>query len=351
MSEPESKPESSFQWLHMVAIAIVYGVMIFIACSLIWQTNIWSMYFAYALLVPCLFIFGFWAALGPGILWLRVVVFSSLGPLLAVAGVAGLAIFPSNGGIVGFESSSGSALVMVFMAAFAVCVACQIPYWFFRIVFGWQLIQENRDWREKKISLKDIFFLTAVFAVGIALPGYAVNIFNDVLADQIKVGYTEMVPTDEMDADGVPLEFKSVLVTEENIKEIKELRKSQADSGMLMGVFAYAAVTSVLSFLFVPVVVLSLRKSGTWKGVGVAALYLMAICLAAVFFNVLLFSGLTGWIQLLNPYLYGFGTTLVAAAMIPIVFSRGGGFRLASRRDFQARIADRSADVAANVQC
>ncbi len=323
----------------MVAVAIFYAILIFVACASIDQTNGWSFYGAYALLIPALFLFGVWAAIGPGITALRAVVFSLLGPLLVVAAVAGVFTAPTTQNVF-FDSELGELkqFCIVFCLSLGICVACQVPFWMFRFVFGWQLIQESRSWTEKKISIRDILLITTIFAFAFAAPRYSAKMYFDATLARIKVGETELFETDDVDADGTPLVFKEVTVTEENIEELREEGKAFYDSyksGMLTGVMAYSAIVAVLSLLFAPAVFLALRRSGTLKSVCGATLYLLVLFLTVSFLAVSL-SSVGGWGQLfLNLIAVAF--VFVTAAMFPLLVSRYCGIRLANRRDFRER--------------
>jgi hypothetical protein len=266
----------------------------FAACASVDQTNGWSFYGAYAVLVPALFVFGVWAALGPGITVLRAVVFSSFGPLLVVAAVAGF-FTDQDMQDVFFDIELGKLkqCCIVFCFSLGVCVACQVPFWMFRFVFGWQLVQENRNWNEKKVSIRDILIITTIFAFAFAAPRYAAKMYFDATVDRIKIGETEFMETDDVDAGGIPLGFKEVTVTEENIEELREKGKKFYDSyqsSISTGVMTYSGIVAVLSLLFAPAVSLSLRRSGTLKGVCGATLYLLVLFLIVGFLTVFLSS-------------------------------------------------------------
>lgn len=220
------KSEQLFAWTHIVFIAIVYAILIFVTCIFNTFTNFWSFYIAWTIIVPALFLFGFWAALGSGMTWLRVTVMSLLGPLLFVAAIAGFYTSLSQGFLFG-DDNPLKIFTLVFLISFGACVACQIPFWFFRFVFGWQLIQKDRDWSQQKISIRDIFVLTAIFAFAFALPRIGVNMYFGLIAQEVQIGTTQFIETDEIDENGNQIVFNEVVVTKENIEEVKEAHNEQ----------------------------------------------------------------------------------------------------------------------------
>lgn len=348
------KSEQPFAWIFIVVVAIVYAMLVFVACSLNSATNFWSFYVAWTITVPALLLFGCWAALGSGVAWLRVTAISLLGPLLFVAAVAGFYTSFSQGYPQGFFFDGGGPFkifTMVFLISFGACVACQIPFWIFRFLFGWQLIQKDRDWSQQKISIRDIFVLTAIFAFSFGLPSVGVNMYFDSIVQDVQIGSTELIETDEIDENGEPIVFNEVLVTKENIEEVRESRNKQYKefrSSMTAGVLVYSAIVAVFALLFVPVVLLSLRTRGTGVGVFLAGIYLCLIMLiAGIVPNVLLSGAFIVWEQFI-PYLLAFTLLFVTAAMLPLIVSRSMGIRLASNRDFRKRrnesMLDKSSD-------
>ena len=324
----------------MVAVAMVFAFIVFVGISLNGLTQFWSFYISWTIVVPALPVFGCWAALGMGAMWLRVTVFSLLGPMLFVAAIAGFYASQFWGGMAFLGVDWMSPFELAFAAAlltFGCCVACQVPFWILRLAFGWQLIQTNCDWSQKKISIKDMFLLTAIFAFAIALPRFGTDIFWAKSINEVQVGQVEYVV--ELDADGVPVQ-ETIEITEENIEEFREKRRMEngtLKTGMLMGLLVYAAIVAVLALVFAPAVWLTLRMSASKKGVLFATIYLLALCLVSggliVFFS---FGNFVMWGQVI-PYMIGLAILFVAAAIIPLAVSRRRGIRLVSNRDFRER--------------
>ena len=331
------KPEHPFAWTYIIGVAIVYGVLVSTACGLVNATDFWSFYFAWTIAVPSLLLFGCWAALGSGTTWLRVTVISLLGPLLFAAAVAGFYASFSQRFL--FDGSNPFKVsTMVFLISFGACVACQVPFWFFRLLFGWQLIQKDRDWSQQKISIGDIFVVITIFAFAFAAPRIGVNMYFDLIVSEVQIGYTELIETDEVDKNGEPILFNEVLVTKGNIEEVKESRSKQyksARSSMTIGVLIYSAIVATIALLFVPAVLLSLRKRGTGMGVVCAAIYLCLMMLVSgIVPNIFMSGAFIVWAQFI-PYLIGFTFVFVTASMLPLVVSRVMGIRLANNRDFR----------------
>ena len=334
-----NRPESRVAWLHVVGVAFVYGVLIFIG-SAFW-TYVDATYFVCVLTVSGLLIFGMWAALGSGVTSERVPVFSLLGPLLCISAIAGFATSQLSPGLfLDGERSWLEEYWFVFMVVFGICIAFQVPFWILRSVLGWQLVQESRDWIDRKISLRDIFFLTAVFAVGFALPSYASSMLYNTMVDQIQIGYLENVETDKVDVNGTPLYYELVEVTEDNIDEMRKKRSEEYGliaQGLSLGVAASFGTAAVVALLFAPAVWLTLRMSGTAKGIFMAVPYLVAIFLAIMLPYAFWFSGgFIVWGQLIQDLITtGFG--FIFASMMPLLLSRSLGIRVASKRDFRER--------------
>lgn len=327
----------------MVGIALVYAILVFIACLLIEQTQVMSLYFGLALLLPIVFLFGAWAALGAGTTWLRVAVFSLLGPLMFVAAVAGVyAIMYSASTPSSDLLGPPRAFAMAVFVSFSFCVACQVPFWFFRFVFGWQFVDSKSKWEQQQVSIRDIFLLTALFAIGFSTPRFAADMYFDTVSNSIQVGYTEFVETED-DEGNVTMD--NVVVTEENIEELREKRNRRYDTfrnSLTLAVIVYSVFVAVLALLFVPAVLLTLRMTGGVKGVCFAVAYLVLLYLGLVSIPIMtVYGGFVTWSQL-STYLIGFGALAVAAAMIPLLISRSIGFRLATKRDFAAAAVRRS---------
>lgn len=123
--------------------------------------------------------------------------------------------------------------------------------------------------------------MTAVCAIAFSLPRYAVDMYIEAEVNQVKIGSMELVETDDLDEYGDPLIFNRVVVTEANIEELQASKRSEFDQfkqGLSIGIVVYCSIVAAIAFLFVPVVSLTLSRSGTWKGVRVAPPYICSCC-------------------------------------------------------------------------
>ncbi len=280
-----------------------------------------SFYFAYLILVPMAFVLGAWAPLGQGSFLFRVVTLTMLGPLMLEAGLLGILIgLAESNFMFGNEMSHSKACFIVALLSIPICVATQVPYWMFRIGFGWQLVQFRSDWQEKKTSLRDMFLITAVFAIAIATPHFATDmIFDSIEVGAVELGQIEIVVTTLPDGS---TDFIETEVTEENIEQIRESGLSQNRStraGVPSGVLIYSAVVALLSLFFTPAIWLCLRNGSSVKSVCLAALFLFTLFVViGCVVTFLTFGWQVSWGQFIS-YLLGFASVFTAAGIVPLL--------------------------------
>ena len=210
---------------------------------------------------------------------------SLLLPLFVVAGYAGLTtnVYPTPI-YVGNESDFARTAFVAFMFSFGFSVACQIPFWILRLIFGWQLVPKEEAPEKAKFSIQELFILTAIYALAFSLPGYAIDMALEINGNgNVEVGASEYFEPSQSDPN---LEYGLIHVTEQNVEQLRERRIE--DNKMYRSRFyvismVYYAIFAVAGLLFSPVIWLCLRRSGRFIGLGAAAIYLNVVFVVPMF--------------------------------------------------------------------
>ena len=157
---------------------------------------------------------------------------------------------------------------MALIALPPLSLAAQIPFWFFRIFFGWQFVHNNRR-PAQSYSLRDIFVVTFIFALSFAVPQIAINLQKSL--DDNFDPTIEMVEVVQPDG--------SVILSEQKRTDEAEIRRlrQERESGMRLGTFRAYGGAAIYMFLITnfgfPVVVFVFLMKDIPYGCGGTALY------------------------------------------------------------------------------
>ena len=261
-----------------------------------------------------------WSALGDGSFVKRTLV--SLGIfLLVVAGA--IAAFA----VLSWDTREFALIAqMSVLLALPLIVAAQVPFWFLRGAFGWQLVRDGEQ--PVVIALKQLFLITLVFGVAFAMPSIAGKVFASTAAAKfLTVGstHTEYV----LQEDGT-YNLENTLVTLENRPELLVKQKQMALSQINSTVFYGAVILATLSFLSIPLIWFAFRL-GRRKAVVYSALYgALFYCLAGI--GCVPFYGLTFfWFQISPSIIFGIAA-IVFLIVVPLSISNSKGFWLSTAR-------------------
>ena len=282
--------------------------------------------FNFSIGLTTVFLAAAWAVLGPGSYLRRLVWSHILAIVVALGYFAGLlAIVPENN----FWNGSWTGLTPVtfFLAGIApVSLAAQLPFWFFRLLFGWQFTLGSSP-PAQSFSLLDIFVFTFVAALSFAGPQMASNQIKTATWFDPTSSYEEVTHPDGSTT------WEEVLITDQQViaDRLRE-HNQQIRAGISSSYFAFAMYAFFFSLLSFPAVPFIFRPEETSIGCSLMFAYVSAWCILV-----------TGSISVIATYLGGrmppvevFVNILFFVFVcggLPSIFlamSRSNGFRLTS---------------------
>ena len=212
-----------------------------------------------------------------------------------------------------------------------ISVAVQLPFWFFRALFGWQLIPKDGQ-PELAFSLREIFTFTFVVALALATPQMSANLS----AEPPRGAYTEF----DGGAEVVEVINEDGTVTQrtESAEEFSR-RMSEAErnrrNGSLGRSIALAFVFFVSSILAVPAVLFVFRPRTPATGCLFNFVYSLVLCMFFGLLLMLLSGGQVGnFIGEIFVYLILLIGVTVGAVAISLSILRANGFKLTSPKRF-----------------
>jgi hypothetical protein len=330
-------------WLRLVYLTIAYTLLVLVAAVVLSTIQRTGVLYILAVISPFLLLSGAWSVLGPGSYVVRTFVSFSAVMIMLVLPIMALSLMYPLGGIV-FGSGLNPFEQFFVFACYGIpfVVAAQIPYWIFRLSLGWQLGVASDDLEEmpkaKKIDIKEMLAVTAVFAVVLAAPSRATSYLSNRYINDVEIGdigYETEV--DEKTGDLTPIETR---VTEENLVAHQQERatymKSASQSGQWI-VLGCAAAIAVTSLVNVPCFYIGMKVSDKYRGFQLAALYWLAIFLVGFLIPALL-GRQTGSVLAEIAFYFSLWAILFAiAAALPMLIVRQWGGQLLSQRDFQVK--------------
>ena len=232
------------------------------------QPVIWGMALA-ALAISTFLNVAIWSVFGPGGYLKRLFWAHLVGSIVAIGFSVGAAIlYMTNDMNVGDVGPFFIGLVSIP----PISLAAQLPLWIFRGFFGWQFVYgENAP--TQPYTLRDIFTLTFVFALGFAAPQFTTSLSGRMVPGV----YNETAEVAVTQPDG------SIVYEAQDAQEQAMAERRQLEQAMREGVFfgylcasAYAIVISVFSL---PVFLFMFRLSDIRLGCLASALYSLSLCI------------------------------------------------------------------------
>ncbi len=209
----------------------------------------------------------------------------------------------------------------ILLLALPIALAAQVPYWFFRGIFGWQIVHGNNQ--PVGVTLKQLFIIVSMFGIAFSVPAIASNL----AAADINIGETHqnfaVLPDGTL--NGYPIE-----VTAQNIAQIRANQIQQSHKRMNSFLLTSAITFAIFSLLSIPVTWfvfrLNRRRAVLWTALYGFLLFQIGgmIFLATEGFDIFLDS--TAMILSCNVAV---GAILIA---FPLFFSKANGFRLVTTR-------------------
>ena len=261
-----------------------------------------------------------WSVFGDGGLIKRTLV--SLGIFSIV--LAGL--------IVGYAVLSWGSSEFALMAkmgvllALPLIVAAQVPFWFLRGAFGWQLVRDGEQ--PVVISLKQLFLITLVFGIAFATPSIAGKVYvSTANANYLTVGSTHY---DYVLQEDGSYAMNEIQVTLENRDELLLKQNQEVLMSMNWSMLSMSAMLATLSFLSIPVFWFAFRF-GKRKAILYSGLYGFLLC-CLVGIGCLSFYGWTYfWIHTAPLLIFGIAA-VVFLIVTPLLISKAKGFWLSTGR-------------------
>ena len=319
--EPLHKTEMP-GYYHLVCFAIGYGVLIAIFMVIAEQsddprTGMFPVMIVAAGLVSSIVLTGMWSVFGPGSYLRRLVVAHLIGLIPAVGFAFGtLVIFSNNVGFSLQDLLFGGLASLISIPV--VSLAAQLPFLFFRIFFGWQIVAEGTE-PKQAYALKDIFVITFVFALCFAVPRVSMNLTN--LGSPYSVSSYQ-----DYDEQGNPIRVSS----EE--REIQERRYRQRTLAVYYtSYFASSVVVFVFTAIGMPLLLIVFWSKETLTGCMGIVTYVMALAILFVFVFAV-FTGFPSGVSEPVFYLLMMLALIACAIFVPAFVSKRCGFRLTSKK-------------------
>ena len=310
-----NKPTSS-PYGQLFGFAIGYALILF-CCVLALGDSFLPIIPAIAFIFATVLMVAAWSVFGPGS-YLDRMYRAHLFGMIPATGLLFALLILSIGERDGIRIFC-SAMVIGLLTAIPVSLGAQLPFWFFRCLFGWQFVFQG-NLPARSFDLKDVFVITFVFAFSFAVPPMASNIQSRLFPGsdlgQGSITVEEMV----VQPDGSSISVKRVLSSEEAFKrrELDNRMSAYAGYGVAIGAEIVATLLSI------PIVVMMFRTKVVSTGCGLIVLYVF--CLGTISMGVLI--GLGG--SSVFVYVAILLGLCVGALAIPLMFARESGIQLTS---------------------
>ena len=220
----------------------------------------------------------------------------------------------------------------IFLLAFPLVVAAQVPFWFLRGAFGWQLVRDGEQ--PVIMSLKQLFLITMIFGIAFVMPSVAGNVYvSGAAGNSLIVGSTHY--TNELKEDG-SYETIETKITLENRQQLlhEEIRQFKTQINQLT--IFYSMALAIVSLLSIPVFWFTFRL-GKGKALLYSVLYgVLLYCLAGLGY-VPFFGFQYFWFQISPYFVFGIPSVLFLI-IIPLAISRSKGFWLSAGRVVPAKV-------------
>jgi len=293
----------------MIFFALVYGLITFF-CMLGLESGPNELLFVLlaGVLVSTPFLTGMWAVFGQGSYLKRLLLSHAVAMIVGVGALTAMAIVISSDGFFELEE-----LLVPISFVPLISIGAQLPFWFFRGCFGWQLLNSG-DEPEVAFKIRDLFVLMFVFAIAISLPQIALSSqpFYD-------IDYSFEIESGEMTEEEA----------ERNMRD-QRMMTQRTNAVALAITPAYSFVVNLLAF---PFVLFGFRTKEVDEGCLFNFLYACAFFGATAVLIGLLSQGQAPG-EVFGYMLLTFAA-ITAAIGIPIAVTRSNGFKLVSLRKYR----------------
>ena len=312
---------------HLIWFAIAYGFLLFVSAAAgSYVSEPFVIYPLVSITLSSLILVAIWSVFGPGS-YLKRLFWSHLTGLIVAAGL-GFGFLTFSWGQSGFDDTDlAFAIALGLIALPPLSLAAQLPFWFFRVFFGWQFVFGDRPPRQS-YTLRDIFSVTFLFALSFAIPQIAVNLQKGLYDDfNPRVEWVEVSHPD----GSVTFEERE-RTDQEEISAAQKEHDTNVRFRTLMG-FAGSAIYVFLITLFgFPVLLFVFLTKEIPYGCVATAVYGLSLLFCFIMFVAIL----SGGGALGEGFLHmGFAISCFGAALsIPLSVSRAMGFRLTSPKRY-----------------
>lgn len=319
-ADPNDVPPGPEHYLHLVYFSLAYAIVLFF-CILLTGSFIAPMFLIGAGVYATVILIAIWSVFGAGPYWKRLLLSHLVGAIpITGVGLGCLTLAAGNMNMV--DEELWYVLVIGIISVVPTTMAAQIPFWFLRGFFGWQLVVPG-DRPERAFSLQDVFVLTFVFALCFAVPQTSSKIQAILMGD-----VDGLVAT--IDGETAPQ------IEEFNRRQRARQLSRQRDA--YAGYGAYALAVTIISLISVPILMFVFRVQETTTGCAFSGLYALGFWLICA--SPFLMMGPGGGGDQLFVYL-GIPIALsVGALAVPLMVTREMGFRLTSVRRFQRELLE-----------
>ncbi len=308
-----------------------YAIVLFFCMLAMVEPMLAGLFPLFACAWSTIFLVALWSVFGPGNYLKRMLWAHLMGALPGLALILGSLWF----WIIdrGTFDDYWTGLVMILISVVPVSLGAQLPFWFFRGLFGWQLVY--RDSRPaRSFCLRDIFVLTFVFAFCFSVPQIAVNLGSS-SHDHDGLPRDGMTITElKIQPDGSYKPVKRELTASDVDQLRRENQGEQMESYAIYG--SIMLLSFVVSLLSAPVVLFVFRSPEAATGCGFTAIYVFCLWLIPIAIITIASNGL-GEEPKFFLYLGLLLTLSVGGFAVPLTVSRETGFQLTSSKRFARR--------------
>lgn len=321
---------------HYLWFAITVGLFLAFACwfldsGVVLSGSFWLVYCLgiamYLILGTAIIHTSIWSVFGDRGIVKRTLVSIGIFSIVLAGAIAGYAVVAW-----GYDLMELMQLAQAWaLLALPLIVAAQVPFWFLRGAFGWQLVRDGEQ--PVVISLNQLFLITLVFGIAFATPSIAGRVLSSAAAEnQLAVGSTHFTTvakedgTYDVEEIEVTLENRAELLLEQN-----QFLMMRINSTMLYG----SAVLATLSFLSIPVFWFAFRR-GRRKAFLYSVLYAVFLY-GLVGVGCVPFYGLRYFLIQISPsVIFGLAVS-VFLIVAPLLISKAKGFWLSTGRVHPAK--------------
>ena len=241
-------------------------------------------------------------------------------------GIGFLTFFLRQTGLDDRGLAFSSAMILIGVPPMS--LAAQLPFWFFRVFFGWQFVYDDRA-PIQSYTLRDIFSVTFLFALSFAIPQLAINLQNSLYNYRFDptVEWVEVTQSDGT------VTYEKQKITDETAIATAQQEHFAAIRLSTLSRFAGLAIYVFLITIFsLPILLFVFLTRENSRG----CLATFGFCLGLVILLLLLAWSFAGGPRLGETFLaVSIPITCFGAAVsIPLSVSKALGFRLTSPKRY-----------------